>query len=142
MVWVTFTSPMRCDAILNNMGFLLNTMGKREEALPYYRKALEGCHRVLGDDHPNTLVLIGNIGQLLEAMGEHDEAMPYTHQALEGCRRVLGNDHSRTLLVINNMGVLLDAMGNSEETLGNCGVRAMVPQMAATQSSREELGTP
>ena len=47
---------------MNNMGFLLQSQGKHEEAEPYFREALEGSRRVLGDDHPETLRAINNTG--------------------------------------------------------------------------------
>ena len=56
---------------LNDMGFLLQKMGKLDEALPYYQEALEGMRRVLGDDHPSTLDAIGNMGTLLRSIRVH-----------------------------------------------------------------------
>jgi hypothetical protein len=41
-------------ASINNVGILLHTMGRYAEAEPYYREALEGNRRVLGDEHPHT----------------------------------------------------------------------------------------
>ena len=46
---------------IGNMGVLLHSMGKLEEATLYLRQALEGHRRVLGDDHPDTLGLINNM---------------------------------------------------------------------------------
>ncbi len=55
---------------INNMGNLLKSMGKLEEAMPYSRESLEGRRRVLGDDHPRTLTSINNMGLLLHAQGK------------------------------------------------------------------------
>ena len=38
------------------MGFLLQSQGKYDEALPYYTEALETSRRTLGDEHPSTLI--------------------------------------------------------------------------------------
>jgi|GEM_PF-4818463 len=50
-------------------------------------EALEASRRVLGDEHPETLLLIGNMGNLLYAQRKYDEAMPYCVEALETKRR-------------------------------------------------------
>ena len=48
--------------------------GKFAEAEPYYREALEKRRRVLGEEHPDTLVSINNMATLLEKQGRLDEA--------------------------------------------------------------------
>ena len=57
-------------AAINKMGSQLESMGKWEEALPYYREALDGVSRVLGDDHPNTLWLINGMGEAARVDGQ------------------------------------------------------------------------
>ena len=71
------------------MGDLLHYQGKLAEAEPYYREALEGCRRVLGNEHRDTLTSIANNGSLLYLMGKDTQAEPYLREALEGRRRVL-----------------------------------------------------
>ena len=68
------------------MGFLLDSQGKLSEAETYYREALEGSRRVLGDDHPLTLTSINNMGGLLHSQGKLSEAEPYYRESLEGRR--------------------------------------------------------
>ena len=36
----------------NNLGYNLNAQGKYREAEPLYRKALDICHKILGELHP------------------------------------------------------------------------------------------
>jgi serine/threonine protein kinase/tetratricopeptide (TPR) repeat protein len=102
---------------VNNMGFLLGSMGKLDDALLYYTEALEGCRRVLGDDHPSTLSSVNNMGFLLQSMGKFDDALPFYTEALEGRRRVLGDENPSTLSSVNNMGLLLQSMGKFEDAL-------------------------
>ncbi len=97
------------------MGALLHSQGRLAEAEPYYREALEGRRRVLGDEHPNTLTSISDMGLRLRSQGKLTEAEPYMREALEGQRRVLGDDHPRTLASINSMGFLLQAQGKFTE---------------------------
>ena len=85
------------------MGSVLDSLGRSEEALPYYELALEGRRRVLGNDHPDTLGSINNMGSVLDSLGRYEEALPYYEESLEGRRRVLGNDHLSTLVSIYNL---------------------------------------
>jgi tetratricopeptide (TPR) repeat protein/serine/threonine protein kinase len=101
----------------SNMGEMLKSMSKDEEALPYCTEALDGCRRVLGNDHPGTLLGVGNMGALLLSMGRIEEALPYFTEALEGMRRVLGDDHPDTLGSVNNMGAVLKSMGELEQAM-------------------------
>ncbi|MCH8146599.1 MAG: serine/threonine protein kinase [Planctomycetes bacterium] len=90
-------------------------IGLYDPAMPLQAASLETRRRVLGNDHPDTLISINNMGVLLLAMGKLDEAEPYYREALEGNRRVLGDDHPFTLFSISNMGDLLQAMGKLDE---------------------------
>jgi serine/threonine protein kinase/Tfp pilus assembly protein PilF len=98
--------PDTLDSI-NNMGYLLESIARSEEARAYYQEALEGRRRVLGDEHADTLSSINNMGALLADQGKLAEAEPYYREALEVKRRVLGDEHPDTLTSINNMGFLL-----------------------------------
>ncbi|MDP7520278.1 MAG: tetratricopeptide repeat protein, partial [Phycisphaerales bacterium] len=88
--------------------------------------------RVLGDEHPDTLISIGNMGLLLSDLGKYDEAMPYYVEALETKRRALGDEHPDTLGSIGNMGLLLYSQGKYEE--------AMPYYVEVLETSRRVLG--
>ena len=45
---------------------LLQAQGKLRLAEPFFRRALEGCERTLGPDHPDTRMLVNNTRNLLE----------------------------------------------------------------------------
>jgi tetratricopeptide (TPR) repeat protein len=102
---------------MNNMGFLLQGQGKLDQAEPYYREALEKRRRVLGEEHPNTLISISNMGFLLHSQGNFAEAEPYVREALEKSRRVLGDEHPSTLGSIGSLGGLLRAQGKHQEAI-------------------------
>jgi hypothetical protein len=69
------------------------SLGRHAEAESYWREALEGRRRVLGDEHPETLVSINNMGALLRDQDKLAEAETYWREALKGRRHVLGNEH-------------------------------------------------
>ena len=53
---------------VNNLGMLLQDQGKFSLAEPFLRRALEGCERTMGRDHPYTLRSVINVRVLLKAM--------------------------------------------------------------------------
>ena len=103
----------------NNMGNnLLLGQGKYDEAMPYYvPRPWKPMRRVLGDEHPSTLMSINNMGSLLLRQGKYDEAEVYYVEAMEGLRRVLGDEHPDTLNSIGNMGNLLLRQGKYDEAM-------------------------
>jgi tetratricopeptide (TPR) repeat protein len=112
-------------------GLLLQTQGKLSEAEPYYREALEGNRRVLGDEHPDTL----------SSHQQHGRPAPITGQAVRG-RAVLPRGargraaacwatSTRTRCTsINNMGALLHVPGQAVRG------RAVLPRGARGQPPR------
>ena len=102
-------------ASINQMGVLLDSQGKLEEAERYYREALEKYRRVLGEEHPETLTSINNMGFLMWAEGKPSEAEPYFREALEKRRRLLGETHPDLLTSIANMGGLLHSQRKLDE---------------------------
>ena len=90
-------------------------LGLDAPALVLEQRALAERRRVLGDEHPDTLLSIGNTGVYLAALGKMTEAEPYYRDALEKSRRVRGDDHPDTLECISNMGSLLIDQGKLDE---------------------------
>ena len=80
-------------------------LGGSEEVLAY---ELAQSRARLGDEHPDTLGLIGRFARLLMQTGKLREAEPLYREALEGSRRALGDAHPDTLTSINNLAVLLE----------------------------------
>jgi len=48
----------------------IKIIGKYEEALDFYKEALDGNRSVLGNSHPDTLVTINNMGVILNNQGK------------------------------------------------------------------------
>ena len=79
------------------MGILLLAQGKLGEAEPYLRNALEKRHRVLGEEHPDTLISVNNLGTLLIAQGKHAAAEQLLVPAEIATRKVFAGDNARRL---------------------------------------------
>jgi hypothetical protein len=69
---------------INNLASLLQDQGKLAEAEPLLRVCLAVRRRVLGEDHPSTLMSIDNLASLLQDQGKLAEAEPLLRDCLAG----------------------------------------------------------
>jgi tetratricopeptide (TPR) repeat protein len=97
---------VECD-MLGALGSLLQDQGEYDRALPLLEDCLEKRKRILGDDHPDTLVSISNLADLLQDQGEYDRALPLLEDCQEKRKRILGDDHPDTLISIQKFSLLL-----------------------------------
>ena len=72
-----------------------------------HRRALESSERVLGKEHPQTLLSVNSLAVCLYALGDAAGALPLHRRALESRERVLGNEHPQTLESVNNLAACL-----------------------------------
>ena len=59
----------------NNLGMLLKTTSRYEEALGHYEESLRTRVNVLGDGHPDTIISMNNMAELLIASGQPDKVL-------------------------------------------------------------------
>ncbi|KAM0368168.1 hypothetical protein ACHAPY_011552 [Fusarium culmorum] len=106
----------RCWArLLSNAGCFRMLRGRYSEAAQMFRQALLGYEKVLGSEHPDTLMSINNLGSVLQYQGKYEEAEAMDRQALLGYEKVLGSEHPDTLMSINNLGSVLRDQGKYKE---------------------------
>jgi tetratricopeptide (TPR) repeat protein len=99
---------------------LLSISGRKAEAEVLYLDVLPRYRRVLGDDHPDTIVLLHNVSSVLLEQGRFSEAEPYLREAIERAQRTLGDDHPQTMMLVDHLGVLLWKLGNASEAETVC----------------------
>jgi tetratricopeptide (TPR) repeat protein len=75
-------------------------------------QVLEVSHRLLGEEHPDTLRAMGNLAGTLKAQGDLAGARGLEEQVLEVRRRLLGEVHPDTLTAMNNLAQTLKALGD------------------------------
>ncbi|HEX9543008.1 MAG TPA: tetratricopeptide repeat protein, partial [Streptosporangiaceae bacterium] len=63
---------------------------------PLYEQTLVGCERVLGPDHPSTLMSRGNLAHAYHAALRLADAIAVLERTVADCERVLGPDHPMT----------------------------------------------
>jgi hypothetical protein len=62
------------------------------------RRALCGREKVLGPEHPDTLLSVSNLARLLRVQGKYEAAEEMDRRVLDVSERILGPDHPDTVL--------------------------------------------
>ena len=75
------------------------------------REVLAVRKRVLGDEHPDTLMTAGNLALSLSGQGQYDEAVAMEREVLAVKQRVLGADHPSTLTTAGDLASSFSRQG-------------------------------
>ena len=78
---------------LTNLGWLLQTQGRLDDAEPLYRESLEIRRKALGPEHPDVGASLNNLAVLLFNTGRLQEAEPVLCECIEIQRKALGEEH-------------------------------------------------
>ena len=112
--------------VINRAGAFLYDQGQLARAVGHLRRALACYVRMLGDDHPDTLVTRSNLAYAYEAAGDLGWASLLFEQVLADRQRILGDDHPDTLAsrghladVYKSAGDLGRAIPLSEQVLAD-----------------------
>ncbi|MFD6878396.1 MULTISPECIES: FxSxx-COOH system tetratricopeptide repeat protein [unclassified Streptomyces] len=81
-------------------------------AIQAFQRALATRERVLGADHPSTLISRNNLGYAYECAGDPGRAMPLYERTLKDRERVLGTDHPHTLSSRSNLADAYESAGD------------------------------
>jgi tetratricopeptide (TPR) repeat protein len=91
---------------MNNMGLLYVYQGKYDRAEPLLTMVLEERGRVLGQEHPDTLLSMNNLALLYVYERKYDTAEPIYIKVLELQQHVLSPEHPRRLTGMNDLAAL------------------------------------
>jgi len=117
--WVAMT--------LNNLGALLDNLGRPEEAKEKFERALEMCESLLATDPQSSVyqsqvaMALNNLGALLYDMGRPEDVKEKFERALKIRELLLATDSQSSVyksdvaMTLNNLGALLDNLGRTEE---------------------------
>ena len=87
------------------IGMCLYCDGRFNEAEGYFAEVMETRKRVLGQEHPSTLISIANLASTYQNQGCWKEAEDLDVQVMETSLRVLGQEHPDTLIRIANLAL-------------------------------------
>jgi hypothetical protein len=66
-------------------------------------RTLDACLRLLGEEHPSSLMAMNNLAATLYMQGDRSRARKLQKQVLETRLRLLGEEHSDTLTAKKNL---------------------------------------
>ena len=106
------SQQLRTDTLtsLNNLGTLLRSQGKHEEAMEMLNEVLAGRRELLGPEHPDTIVTCNNLAFVLMLRKRFDEAESLAIDTVRLALKVLGADHPNTRTYTNNLNALRKAV--------------------------------
>ncbi len=91
--------------------------GNWKESLAQKEHTYREAVRILGEDHQETLVVLGNIATALEDFGRIDEAIDLHRKIAEKRTLILGENHPQTILARSLLAESLCNAENPEEAL-------------------------
>ena len=89
---------------LNNEATVLVDIGRNQEAVGYFDRAIADLGREIGAGHPLVATFISNKGESLDKLGRHEEARAAYRQALSIEERAYGADSTIVAYTLAGMG--------------------------------------
>lgn len=89
-------------------------MGRSEEL---DKKVVGTSKRVLGEEHPSTLSIMGNLASTYWKQGRWTEAEELDKQVMETSKRVLGEEHPSTLITMANLALTWKSLGRNKDAM-------------------------
>lgn len=103
---------------LNDVGEMLSEyMSRYDDALTYYRRALDLSRRQHGERDVRTATCLNNIGVVYYYQGRYQETLDYFQQALDIKQQALGQDNIDVASYLNNIGNVYTALKQLDQAL-------------------------
>jgi tetratricopeptide (TPR) repeat protein len=98
--------------LLNRLGsYRHGALAAYAQARPLYERALAIREKVLGAEHPDTVLSLNNLALLLHTQGDNEGARPLYERALAIREKALGPEHPSTATSLNNLALSLHDQG-------------------------------
>jgi tetratricopeptide (TPR) repeat protein len=91
---------------MNNLATLFRKEGKNAQAEPLFTSVLEARRRLLGEDHPDTLLSMNNLADQYLYEGKYAQAEPLFTKVLDLQLRVLGPEHPRRIASMTDLALV------------------------------------
>ncbi len=88
----------------NDLGYLMVLQDRPAEAVEYYLKSLDGHQIIYGENHPQTLMVMGNLAGAYADNEQHELAESMLLQRIPIIRQRYGDEHWRVGAAIDGMG--------------------------------------
>ena len=80
-------------------------MGKYNEAERLEKQVFDARNRILGSEHPHTIMAMSNLAATYGSWGKCIEADKLDQQVLDARDRVIGSEHPDTISTMANLAV-------------------------------------
>ncbi len=101
--------------LLNKFGVCLLSNGRYDEAEKSFSQALRTFKRMLGAEHPSTLISMANLALTYWNQGLWKKAEKLEVQVMETRKRLLGQEHPDTLISMGNPALTYSDQGRWKE---------------------------
>jgi hypothetical protein len=88
---------------MNNLAVTLVDLGDAAGAADLHGQVLDARRRLLGPEHPDTLMSINNLAATLVDLGDLVAAEDLLQQAVHAYQQFLGPEHPHTLKATSNL---------------------------------------
>jgi tetratricopeptide (TPR) repeat protein len=112
------TSDQAAGSILDELlrvGAFITDIGRLAEGCAIEKHVWSERRRILGEEHPNTILAMSNLASTLRDLGQLDEAAKMLREVLEKRKRILGEKHPNTISAMNNLAIMLEDQGQLDE---------------------------
>ena len=104
--------PSRSTAnTVQRLALVYHSQGKYAEAETLVSKSLEVHRRLLGPEHPSTLVSMNYQAYVYGAEGKYSQAEAHFRQTLQTSQRVLGPENPVTLSLLTDLAAMYQRQG-------------------------------
>jgi tetratricopeptide (TPR) repeat protein len=97
---INYSRIQRSNSIL---ALIFHAQGQYTEAKKLFLELVNAQKRLLGEEHPDTLISMGNLASTYRDQGRWKEAEELEVQGMETSARVLGEEHPSTLTSMANL---------------------------------------
>ncbi|OBT47133.1 hypothetical protein VE00_03127 [Pseudogymnoascus sp. WSF 3629] len=98
-------------ANLQNKALVLGKQGEYRKAEKIFRQVMQEWEKLLGPEHPDTLLSEYHLADMLYRQGRYKAAEKMSRQTLHVQKRVLGPRHQDTLSSMDSLAVILAGQG-------------------------------
>ena len=99
------------DDAHEKFGRLLREQGYDHEAEKFQIHILDVRSRTLGEEHPDTISMMGDLASTYGSLGKYSDAEKLQLQVLDMRNRLLGEEHPNTITAINNLAATYESLG-------------------------------
>ncbi|EXL66121.1 hypothetical protein FOPG_17688 [Fusarium oxysporum f. sp. conglutinans race 2 54008] len=100
---------------IERFGLFFREIGRWNNAALSLNEVLEKRQRILGDEHPSTIMAMSNLANTLSDQGKLDEAASMRKEVLEKRQWILGDEHPDTISAMSNLAITLSDQGKLDE---------------------------